>query len=277
MRKKNNILVSVIIPAYNEEKYLGKCLDSLNKQTFTNFETILVDDGSTDRTKLIASEYLVKIWSISHGGAGQARNFGIEKARGKIIVFLDADMIFERNFLKNLTKPIIEGKCIGTYSQSEFINNLNNIWSKCWNINNDIYDNHRMNVNNLFSKLVFRAILKDKFLESGGFNPHLGYMDDHSLYKYGISPLAVKNAIFYHRNPETLGEIFYSSRWIGRSSIFILNSKNIIRYSIFNSFRLSYRKILKGAPLHFLIFKIVFDLGILTGIIFKSKKNNFAK
>ncbi|MHA2857023.1 glycosyltransferase [Paenibacillus lautus] len=95
MEKK--ITVSVIVPVYNVEKYIRKCLDSLVDQTLNDIEIIVVNDGSTDGSQKIIDEYAekypYKIISLSkeNGGLGEARNFGLEYARGEYIGFVDSD------------------------------------------------------------------------------------------------------------------------------------------------------------------------------------------
>jgi len=89
--------ISVIVPAYNVERYLRECLDSLLAQTFRDFEVVLVDDGSTDGSPAIIAAYArqhpdrIRPFSKPNGGLGDARNFGIERARGAYLAFVDAD------------------------------------------------------------------------------------------------------------------------------------------------------------------------------------------
>lgn len=95
----NSPLVSVIIPVYNSEKYIRDTIESVLKQTYKNFEIIVVDDGSTDITKIIIDELKKKDSRIqyifqSNQGQSAARNKGIEYAKGKYIAFLDADDLF---------------------------------------------------------------------------------------------------------------------------------------------------------------------------------------
>lgn len=93
-------LISIIIPAYNVEKYIAKCLDSIKNQTFQNYEVIIVDDGSTDNTLEIINQYISKrfrVFSQKNKGAGEARNTGIKKAIGKYITFVDSDDFYYRN------------------------------------------------------------------------------------------------------------------------------------------------------------------------------------
>ncbi|MGD1918033.1 MAG: glycosyltransferase family 2 protein [Pleurocapsa sp.] len=88
--------VSVVIPAYNAAHFLGQALESIFAQTYTEYEIILVDDGSTDNTKTILEPYLSRINYIyqPNKGVAAARNKGIEIAQGRLIAFLDADDLF---------------------------------------------------------------------------------------------------------------------------------------------------------------------------------------
>ena len=91
MNKKD---ISIIVPIYNAEKYLDKCLDSIINQTKKELEIILVNDGSTDQTEKIIEKYKdkrIKYYKNKNQGIGKTRNFGIEKATGKYIMFLDSD------------------------------------------------------------------------------------------------------------------------------------------------------------------------------------------
>jgi cellulose synthase/poly-beta-1,6-N-acetylglucosamine synthase-like glycosyltransferase len=84
------VAISVIIPALNEEKYIGNVFDGLRGQTFRDFETIVVDGNSTDRTREIAKKH-ARVVVERHEGIGRARNSGARAAKGAILVFLDAD------------------------------------------------------------------------------------------------------------------------------------------------------------------------------------------
>ena len=94
-----NKLVSIIVPVYNVEKYLPKCVGSLINQTYKNVEIILVDDGSTDQSGNICDTYLEKdnrivVLHKKNGGLSDARNFGIEHAKGDYYSFVDSDDTF---------------------------------------------------------------------------------------------------------------------------------------------------------------------------------------
>lgn len=92
--------ISVIIPCYNHGKYLSAALDSLIAQTFTDWEAIIVNDGSTDETDAIATKYSehdgrIRYFSQNNSGASVARNRGVSEAQGELISFLDADDWYE--------------------------------------------------------------------------------------------------------------------------------------------------------------------------------------
>ncbi|MDD4689443.1 MAG: glycosyltransferase [Eubacteriales bacterium] len=95
-----NVKVSVVVPVYNGEKTIKKCLDSLNSQTLSEMEFIIVNDGSTDATLSIINSYpdeRIKVISIQNSGQGVARNKGVQLATGEYIGFLDADDTIEPN------------------------------------------------------------------------------------------------------------------------------------------------------------------------------------
>jgi glycosyltransferase involved in cell wall biosynthesis len=86
-------MISVIIPAYNAEKYIRTCLKSVEAQTYTDYEIILVDDGSTDLThEIVKNEFpRVHYYKVINGGAAKARNYGIDRAKGEYLAFIDID------------------------------------------------------------------------------------------------------------------------------------------------------------------------------------------
>ncbi len=267
--------ISVIIPAFNESKVIGDCLNSLSKQTFKDFEVIVIDDGSTDATKESVRGFPVKLLEQAHLGPGVARNKGAQVASGEILVFVDADMTFDSKFLGMLTKPIRGGKVLGTFSKYEYVKNYNNIWSKCWNINKGL-PFHKMHKDNYpDTQVVFRAILKKEFLKVGGFEA-IGYIDDHTLAKkLGTLAVSAPNAIFYHKNPENLREIFKQARWIGKSEYKNRKIKNEIIMKVISLIRYSlpltlingiFKSVIYMMP-QFILFKMIYDLGIEISLI----------
>ena len=107
----SNELVSVIVPVYNVEDYLKKCVDSIINQTYTNLEIILVDDGSPDNCEKICDEYLnidsrIRVIHKKNGGLSSARNAGLDIAKGKYISFIDSDDYIKENFIEALKTSI---------------------------------------------------------------------------------------------------------------------------------------------------------------------------
>lgn len=105
--------ISIIVPVYNTEKYLHKCIDSILNQTFEDFELILVDDGSTDSSGAICDEYAKKDERIvvihkENGGVSKARNVALDTAKGEYIGFVDSDDTINERMLEVLYNNLIE-------------------------------------------------------------------------------------------------------------------------------------------------------------------------
>ncbi len=208
--------VSVIVTAYNESKFISKCLDSLIRQNFDSFEIIVVDDGSGDGTSDVVRPYIpgyprkVRLVRLRMNfGPGNARNVGALCARGKIVVFLDADMEFPPTFLSSLVRPILEGLEQATCPGTEVIANTGNPWV--------VAQGQRLRGVVSAERTGFvRAIRRDLFLKSGGYDASLGYFDDQTLHrKTGITSAVVKDAFLYHYNPDTAREVLWRNFWMG--------------------------------------------------------------
>ncbi|MDT2827539.1 glycosyltransferase [Enterococcus viikkiensis] len=107
--------ISIIVPVYNAEKYLNKCVDSILNQTFKDFELILVDDGSHDNSGAICDEYVekdlrVKVVHQKNGGVSRVRNKGIEIAKGKYIGFVDSDDFIAEDMYELLYNNLLKEK-----------------------------------------------------------------------------------------------------------------------------------------------------------------------
>jgi glycosyltransferase involved in cell wall biosynthesis len=111
-----NPLISVIVPVYNAEKRLVKCIDSILAQSYIHFELLLINDGSKDSSGTICDAYAqkdnrVKVFHKENGGASSARNIGIEHATGEYIVFVDSDDYVEKDYLSAFfVDPLNEDK-----------------------------------------------------------------------------------------------------------------------------------------------------------------------
>ena len=127
-------MISVIVPVYNVEKYLEECLDSIQKQTYSDIEVILVNDGSTDNSAVICEKYCeqdsrFKLINQVNQGQSVARNHGVAASAGEFIAFVDSDDIISRDYLEVLIRymseevDIVESKF--TVHKKEFFNENN--------------------------------------------------------------------------------------------------------------------------------------------------------
>lgn len=112
----NNILISVIVPIYNVEKYLDRCMDTLLNQTLKDIEIIMVDDGSPDKCPTMCDEYAkkdnrVKVVHKKNGGLGFARNSGLDIATGEYVAFIDSDDYVGLDMYKTLYDRAEADKC----------------------------------------------------------------------------------------------------------------------------------------------------------------------
>ena len=268
-------IITVIIPVYNEEDEILDCLESLGQQTLRDFEIIVVDDGSSDGTlkrlkNVTAITPAIKLLTQNHKGPGAARNLGAKEAKGNILVFVDADMIFDKKFLSALVDPILNGEIKGTFSKEEIVTNWENVWARCWNINEGWPEKRRHPVNYPNKQKVFRAIQKKEFEKAGGFTTG-GYTDDYSLYKkLGYLAINAPGAIFYHKNPDNLKEVFRQAKWASKREYkfgYLGMVVALVRAFFFVSVVVGLYKTLKFKEPMFVVFKFVYDLGSFLGIL----------
>ena len=159
-----NDLISIIIPVYKVEKYLEKCIESVLKQTYTNLQIILVDDGSPDNCGKICDEYAKKDSRIEvihkiNGGLSDARNVGINRANGRYIGFVDSDDYIKEDMYEKLINLIKE------YNADVSICNLYDVFDGkeyVRNKDNGIHEYSRID--------ILKEILLDKNIQSYAWN-----------------------------------------------------------------------------------------------------------
>ena len=110
-------LISIIVPAYNAESYLHRCIDSILNQTYTNFELLITNDGSTDATKDICDEYASKdhriiVFHQKNGGVSSARNHGLDNVHGEWIMFVDADDYIPKDAIEKMVEQSKDSDCL---------------------------------------------------------------------------------------------------------------------------------------------------------------------
>jgi len=179
-------LISVIIPAYNSEKTIEQTIESVLRQTFSDFELIVVNDGSTDTTLEIANRIKdprIKVFSYSNAGGAVSRNRGFSHSSGEFIAFLDADDLWTPDKLEAQLKALQENpKAVIAYSWLDSIDEHNNFLRE---------GNHRTENGNIFTKLFLipfiesgsnPLIRRQAFIDIGGFDESLIASQDYDLY-----------------------------------------------------------------------------------------------
>lgn len=128
MQKK---LVSIITPLYNGEKYVSQTIESVLAQTYPHWEMIIVNDGSKDNSEKIVEEYVkkddrIKLFSQPNGGSASARNNGIRRAEGRYIALLDADDLWDADFLESQLNLLTENNAVVVCASYRLIDENNN-------------------------------------------------------------------------------------------------------------------------------------------------------
>lgn len=190
--------ISVIVPVYNTEKYIKKCLDSLVNQTMKNIEIIVVNDGSKDHSKEIIKEYenkypdMIKYYKKENGGLSSARNYGVEKSTGKYIAFVDSDDYLDIKLFENLQKYIEKGIDLIKYKAIRVSEN-----KEQEKVDGPAFE--EKNGQESFNELCFKDVLlepawlylyKKEFWNSNKFEYTINtYHED-----FGLTPMVIVNA-----------------------------------------------------------------------------------
>lgn len=210
-------LISIVVPIYNVEKYLTRCIDSILVQTYSNIEILLIDDGSTDKSSQICDKYMkkdrrIKVIHKSNGGLSDARNVGINMAKGKYLAFIDSDDSIEKDMVEYLFALIIkfntkmsvcshniifdEGKRIKRLGNGkeekltakECIKKMlyhkdvdTSAWAKLYS--RDLFDNIRYPKGLLFEDIgtTYKFFLKSKFIACGYIGKYNYYVRKNSI------------------------------------------------------------------------------------------------
>lgn len=168
---QNNELISIIIPVFNVETYLRKCLDSIIGQTYDNFEAILINDGSTDKSLEICQEYSKRdsrfiVFNQVNDGVSAARNKGLSVARGNYITFVDSDDSIHSDYLQILYNNIkIENADISlcTWSRSDKNEPIGDESINIWNQEETFYKYFKFHEidGNVYAKLYKKECMKN--------------------------------------------------------------------------------------------------------------------
>ncbi len=224
-------MFSVIIPTFNEENTLKNCLRSIDRQEHHNYEVVIVDGDSTDKTLQIATSNGAKVYKIPKRrlhDVGLARNYGANFSEGEILVFIDADMIIPSNFLSAMEtcfqNPDVTG-AICNFLPWEG-NCLERVLYEC---NNTLMKASLKTNNYLLSYFSCTSYRKDSFMKVGGFREDLNACEDYDLAlrvgKQGRIKFTAETTVYV--SPRRLREWTYTG-YIARYL------KYLFQYHVFN-------------------------------------------
>lgn len=234
---KEDIFFSVIIPTLNEEKFLPKILSDLKNQKNKNFEVIIVDGFSKDRTKNIALSHKKNLnlyfYQINKKNVALQRNFGAEKAKGDYLVFLDADSRIQKTFTEKLKKYILKNKGLAfiPYARPD---KKDNIYKPLFDLANILVE-FSQKLPKKFSLGGSIIVEKNFFKLIGGFNEKLFMAEDHELAQrisdYGVQIRFIRNSpvVFSLRRIKKEGEINFFYKYFLSSARRLLLQEEITK------------------------------------------------
>lgn len=190
---------SIIVPVYNTEKYLKRCLDSIKNQSFKDYEVIIVNDGSTDNSSDIISKYSYKVINQENLGLSMARNNGVKESSGEYLIFLDSDDYIEKDLLKEVNESLSNNPDLVRYQIKEVFDDEENI-----NYEEEPFDNKSgVEAFKLITKYHFvenawaYAIKRDFYLKEKFSFKKVAYHEDFGLMPLVIIKSKIVNSINY--------------------------------------------------------------------------------
>lgn len=219
-------LVSIIIPVYNAEKYIKQCIESVLKQTYNAFELLIIDDGSTDFSGKICDEYMlftekVQVFHQKNLGVSAARNVGLEHARGKFIVFIDADDILTEDSVERRIFEIGDADLlIGSYDVVNDDMNIIKEMPKCvkynWNQGEaikNLFEGAEIGYQGyLWNKMFRKKIIMDnkiKFKNGVAYNEDCLFMLEYLLRCNYIKLIDAKLYFYRENKNSAMGSLNY--------------------------------------------------------------------
>ena len=205
-------LVSVIVPTRNSEATIGRCLESIIKQNYSNVEIIVVDNYSDDRTRQIAEKYGAKIYLKGPERGGQV-NFGVKKALGRYVYRVDSDFVLHPDIIREAVEM-----CERYGYDAVVVHNTSDptvsFWAKVRKVERDCYKNDELNV-------AARLWRKEAFLIVDGFDETLVAGEDYDLHnrllKSGFRIGRIRAEETHIGEPKTLAEIFRKHYYYGKN------------------------------------------------------------
>ena len=229
----NDSLVSIIVPIYNAEKYLDSCIQSVLRQTYTNWELILINHGSTDKSGRIAEEYgfadeRITVFHQKNLGVSLARNQGIDEATGNYVVFLDADdeliedcLAKTVNIAEETNADVVAGR--SCENQELFQDRI--IWTGAEALENSLKDH-------LFTYSACAKLIRREFIGKTRFTPDIRINEDsyfvfQLLCKQNVFVLTNDVIYFYRANSESSSRTVFSEKYFDILKVSDLKYKKI--------------------------------------------------
>ena len=212
-------MISVIIPAYNSEKTISRCISSLVNQTIKPDEIIIVDDGSTDKTcDAVRSYKNVRLLEQKHKGPAAARNLGAKKAKGDILLFTDADCVPTGTWVAEMSKPFDDKEISGV--QGRYKTEQTRLVARFVQLEiDDRYDRMRKREHIDFIGSYSAGYRKDVFLMHGAFDESFSMASGEDpdisfkISKAGHKMVFNENAVVYHNHVDSLGAYLKQKFW----------------------------------------------------------------
>ncbi len=270
--------VSVIINAYNEEEDIPDCLDSLDEQTYDDFELVVIDDGSTDGTMEVVESYSDKFelrtYRVSHVGLRKSRRIGFSKAKGDILVNIDADEVLREDFLENLTEPFEdEGVgAVGGRLESEGEGWVTEAYGA---LNEGFYGLRAEDEGVDWIQGGCAAFRRKALREVGGLADERVSEDKDISWKMkdeGWKVLLQESAVAHHKDPQTLRSVMNREYDIGKREYFLLKEhKNRMSWKELARFSSLIGLILLGlVPFYFplIMLLVIGVIGLIGGVVY---------
>lgn len=223
--------ISIIIPVYNVEKYLRDCLLSIQHQTFTDWEAIIINDGSTDASETICEEFVelnnrFKIYKKQNGGVSSARNLGIEKSTGEYIIFIDPDDYWNNEYtLEILYSTISKNKLDIVRFEYVDINEDGTIQRKRDLTRKRIHEGKILDTYNFISQVIcaewftWLFLIRKECIDSFRFDENLRFQEDIDFFVKLFGRKKLRCAY--------LGKSYYSYRHRSGSTMTLPDIKNL--------------------------------------------------
>lgn len=212
--KDEKIGVSIIMPVYNVEDFVRKSIESVINQTFENFELLIVDDGATDNSGKICDEYAkkderIKVFHKENGGAPEARNVAIEKAKGKYIYFIDSDDWIEKEYIKTMydlaekndADLVVTGFLMEYYQDGKEVIYTTSCEDKVYKTKEDFRKNAYKYFNNSFLSLACNKLLKREIIINNNIRFPKTKWDDHHFnmeFLMDVNTVVISSIAMYH-------------------------------------------------------------------------------